>query len=162
MNALNQNTPNPLTFTLFIETPWLGNNRLVCEQSQLILRTPYMDNDLVALIYRAPTGVRDNKELSLRLIADGNPALAAISTDRGYGGTLKFPLSNFAHLYHEFFFKADYAYNYGMPQWLASLDYTFKFLHFEKLFLGRHKFYHFRLWYRDDLANYCESYLVRR
>ncbi len=151
---------NPLTFTLLAETPWYGNNRLVCEQSQLTLRTPYLDNDLIRLLYRAPAGVRDNKEISLRLIADGSPALRAIPTDRGYGGSLPFPLSYLSRQYHEFFFKAEYAYNYGMPGWLARLDYVAKPMHLEKLFLGRHKFYHFRVWYRDDLADYVKAVLL--
>ena len=158
--TIDQAVPHPLTFTLFIEIPWLETNRMLCEQSQITMRSPYLDNDFVALMYRAPMGVRDNKDLSLQLIADGNSALSAIPTDRGYGGNLRFPLSTLLHLYHEYFFKADYAYNYGMPQWLARLDYTFKYMHFEKLFLGRHKFYHFRLWYRDELANYVKAILL--
>lgn len=160
LTKLNKAFSNPLTFTLSVEIPWLEANRMVCEQSQITLRSPYLDNDLVALMYRAPIGVRDNKELSLRLIEDGNTALRAIPTDRGYGGNFTFPLSNLLHLYHEFFFKAEYAYNYGMPQWLARMDYPFKYMHFEKLFLGRHKFYHFRLWYRDELAEYVKSILL--
>lgn len=154
------NMSNPLSFTLFVETPWLGNNRLVIEQSQLTLRTPYMDNDLVALMYRAPMGIRDNNEMSLRLIADGKPALSKIPTDRGFGGNTKFPFSILSRLYYEFLFKAEYAYNYGMPQWLAQIDYMFKNMHFERLFLGRHKFYHFRLWYRDELADYVKAILL--
>jgi asparagine synthase (glutamine-hydrolysing) len=160
LNKIHETVTNPLTFTLFVETPWWGNNRLVSEQSQLTLRAPYLDNDLIALMYRAPMGARDSKDISLRLIADGNSALRSIPTDRGYGGKFKFPLSNMIRAYHEFFFKAEYAYNYGMPQWLAMLDYTFKFLHLEKIFLGRHKFAHFRLWYRDELAAYVRAILL--
>lgn len=160
LRKIDQAVSNPLTFTLFVETPWFGNNRLVSEQSQLTLRSPYLDNDLVSLIYRAPMGARDNKQLSLRLIRNGNTALHAIPTDRGYGGSLGFPLSDLARYYHEFLFKAEYAYNYGMPQWLAYFDYAFKHVHFERLFLGRHKFYHFRLWYRDDLADYVKAILL--
>lgn len=160
LEKINRAIPNPLTFTLFIETPWLENRKLVCEQTQLTLRTPYMDNDLVALMYRAPVGARNSKELSLRLIADGNMALRNIPTDRGYGGNMRFPFSNFAQMYHEFLFKAEYAYNYGMPQWLARFDYTLKFMHLEKLFLGRHKFAHFRVWYRDELADYVKAILL--
>jgi asparagine synthase (glutamine-hydrolysing) len=54
--------------------------------------------------------------------------------------------------WHEFTAKAEYAYDYGMPQWLARADGIVKPLHLERLFLGRHKFYHFRIWYRDQLA----------
>jgi asparagine synthase (glutamine-hydrolysing) len=30
----------------------------------------------------------------------------------------------------------------------------------ERAFLGRHKFYHFRVWYRDALANYVRGMLL--
>ena len=157
---LSRQSGHPLSFSLFKEAPWLQYNRLTVEQSQLMLRTPYMDNDIISLMYRAPAGARNSREIALRLIADGNPALRHIMTDRGYGGDVAFPFSVLPRLYHEFFFKAEYAYNYGMPQWLAGFDYTVKPLHLEKLFLGRHKFYHFRVWYRDELAAYVREILL--
>jgi len=33
-------------------------------------------------------------------------------------------------------------------------------LHLEKLFLGRHKFHHFRVWYRDQLSGYLKEVLL--
>ena len=33
-------------------------------------------------------------------------------------------------------------------------------LHLERLFLGRHKFYHFRVWYRDKLSEYLQDTLL--
>ena len=62
--------------------------------------------------------------------------------------------------YLEFTFKAEYAYDYGMPQPVARIDHAFSRLHLERLFLGRHKFYHFRVWYRDALANYVREMLL--
>jgi len=159
-DKLKQTVKHPLSFTSFAETPWLENSRFIIEQSQLTLRSPYLDNELVALMYRSPLEVRQSNELSFRLIKDNNLALWKIITDRGVSDKLIFPFSTLTHLYHEFFFKADYAYNYGMPQWLARFDYAFKYMHFEKLFLGRHKFNHFRLWYRDELASYVKEILL--
>ena len=155
-----QTVKNPLSLTSFAETPWLENIRFTLEQSQLTLRSPYLDNDLVALVYRSPLEVRKNNELSFRLIRESNRTLWKIRTDRGVSDYLVFPFATLVHLYHEFFFKADYAYNYGMPQWLAVIDHAFKYMHFEKLFLGRHKFNHFRLWYRDELAGYVKDILL--
>jgi asparagine synthase (glutamine-hydrolysing) len=60
----------------------------------------------------------------------------------------------------EFQFKAEYAYDYGMPQWVAGIDHAFSPLRLERLFLGRHKFYHFRVWYRDALASYLRDVLL--
>ena len=47
-----------------------------------------------------------------------------------------------------------------MPQWLARLDHFFAPLRFERLFLGRHKFHHFRVWYRDALSKYVQEILL--
>ncbi len=62
--------------------------------------------------------------------------------------------------YQEFTFKAEYAYDYGMPQWLARLDHSLQPLHLERLFLGRHKGQHFRIWYRDALSEYVRATLL--
>jgi asparagine synthase (glutamine-hydrolysing) len=61
---------------------------------------------------------------------------------------------------HEFTFKAEYAYDYGMPQWLARIDHLFSPFHLERLFLGRHKFAHYRVWYRDFLSSYLQEMLL--
>jgi len=61
---------------------------------------------------------------------------------------------------HEFSFKAEYAYDYGMPQWLARIDHALSPFHLERLFLGRHKFCHFRVWYRDALSDYVREILL--
>jgi asparagine synthase (glutamine-hydrolysing) len=60
----------------------------------------------------------------------------------------------------EFTFKAEYAYDYGMPQWVARVDHLFSTFHLERLFLGRHKYYHFRVWYRDALSDYVREMLL--
>ena len=60
----------------------------------------------------------------------------------------------------EFTFKAEYAYDYGMPQWVARVDHLISPLRPERMFLGRHKFYHFRVWYRDALAQYIRDVLL--
>ncbi|NPU84675.1 MAG: hypothetical protein HPY65_09315 [Syntrophaceae bacterium] len=158
--ALYRSAGHPMTTNLFREIPLFRNHGFVCEQSQLTPRTPYLDNDLVSLMYRFPVSFRSTKDLTLRLIRDGNQTLGEIPTDRGVGGNATFPMSSLMKAYYEFLFKAEYAYNYGMPQWLAKIDHVFMSMHFEKLFLGRHKFAHFRIWYRDELADYVKSILL--
>ena len=48
----------------------------------------------------------------------------------------------------------------GMPQWLARINYARSGLRSECLFLGRHKPFHFRVWYRDVLAGYVQQMLL--
>jgi hypothetical protein len=47
-----------------------------------------------------------------------------------------------------------------MPQWLARLDHMFAPLRLERLFLGRHKVAHFRVWYRDELSPWLKEILL--
>ena len=71
------------------------------------------------------------------------------------------PLLGAAHrAFLEFQFKAEYAYDMGMPQWVAKVDHAFSAFHLERLFLGRHKVFHFRTWYRDALAGYVREMLL--
>lgn len=149
-----------LSFIGFKQIPWHHYSRLAVEQSQLTLRSPYLDNDLVSLMYQAPPELVTSNELSLRLIAEGNPDLAAIPTDRGLSFRPLPVLGKMQHFLSEFTFKTEYTYDYGMPQWLAGIDHMLTPLHLERMFLGRHKFYHFRVWYRDRLSQYVRDVLL--
>jgi len=42
----------------------------------------------------------------------------------------------------------------------ARIDHAFEPLHLEPLFLGRHKYYHFRIWYRRELSSYIKEVLL--
>jgi asparagine synthase (glutamine-hydrolysing) len=150
-----------LSFTSFKQAPWYMASKFSVERSQVTYRTPYFDNDLVALAYQTPATLLNN-EPALRLIADGNPGLGKIGTDRGLAFQSIPGLTRLLHLYQEFTFKAEYAYDCGMPQWLARLDHALAPLHLEKLFLGRHKVAHFRVWYRDKLSHYLKEILLDR
>lgn len=151
---------HPVTFIAFKQVPWHHYSRLSVEQSQLAMRSPYLDNDLVALAYQAPVDIGVNSALALRLIAEGSPALGRIPTDRGLTFRPAPLVGNLRNFCQEFTIKAEYAYDYGMPQWLARMDGAVSQLHFERLFLGRHKFYHFRIWYRDRLGKYLKEVLL--
>lgn len=151
---------HPLSFAAFRQAPWHHYGLLSLEQTQLTLRSPFLDNEFVRTVYRAPQTTLTSDAISLRLIADGSPQLRRLRTDRGLGGNLPGWLETAQRNYFEFTFKAEYAYDYGMPQSVAKIDHTLKAAHLEKLFLGRHKFYHFRVWYRDQLANYVRELLL--
>jgi asparagine synthase (glutamine-hydrolysing) len=147
---------HPVTFIAFRQSPWHHYGVLGLEQTQVAVRTPYLDNELVRTIYKSPGPVAINEEGRIRLIREGNPALAQLRTDRGLGDQ-KNPV---LHVLLEFLFKAEYAYDYGMPQWVARVDHFFSPLHLERIWLGRHKLYHFRVWYRDRLREYVREMLL--
>ena len=130
------------------------------EQTQLTLRTPYLDNEVVRTVFQAPR-IESSEDVRLRLIRDGSPALARLRTDRGLGGPNRL-VAAIGRAYFEFTFKAEYAYDYGMPQWIARVDHALAPFHLERLWLGRHKLFHFRLWYRTVLAKYVQEILLDR
>ncbi len=153
-----------VSFTAFRQAPWYQHGLLALEQTQLTLRSPYLDNDLVRTAFRAPNSdivksdIFEDNDDCVRLIADGDAVLRKIPTDRGLGVQGKW--AGLTRGWQEFTFKAEYAYDYGMPQWLAGIDHALAPLHLERLFLGRHKFCHFRVWYRDALASYVREMLL--
>lgn len=148
---------DPRVFIATRQVPWHHYNRLAVESTQLTVRSPYLDKDLVALAFQTPAELATSNAPALRLIAEGNPHLGAMQTDRALAHGR---MPAWKHRWQEFTFKAEYAYDYGMPQWLARLDTRLRALQPERAFLGRHKFYHFRLWYRDQLSGWLKSVLL--
>jgi asparagine synthase (glutamine-hydrolysing) len=154
-----------VSFACFRQAPWYQYGLVSLEQTQVSVRSPFLDNDLVQTAFRAPkagivkSDIFEDSADCARLIADGHPELSRLRTDRGLGGARGLS-AVLQRALLEFTFKAEYAYDYGMPQWLARVDHAFSWLHLERLFLGRHKFAHFRVWYRDHLSSYVREILL--
>jgi len=158
----SQRQVHPLTFIAFRQVPWYHYNRFALEQSQIIQRSPFLDNQLVKLVYRAPQDAMNSTEIPLRFITEMHPALGQIRTDRGVGNNDGLLKALGVRAYYEFLFKMDYYFNHGMPQWLAKSYGVLEPLHLERFFLGRHKYNHFRVWFRDQLAEYIKDILLDR
>jgi asparagine synthase (glutamine-hydrolysing) len=125
-----------VSFTAFRQAPWYQYGLLALEQTQLTLRSPFLDNDLVRTAFRAPNSAiaksdifEDNEDCA-RLIADGNGHLRQLRTDRGLGGAPGSWSAPIVRSYLEFTFRAEYAYD------------------------------HYRVWYRDALAPYVREMLL--
>lgn len=146
-----------LSFIAFKQVPWHHYARQAVEKSQLTPRSPFLDNDLVALAYQVPPNLVASAEPLLQLISNGNPRLRTVGTDRALRSRPLPVVTSMAKMWQEFTVRAEYAYDYGMPQWLVRADSMLKPLHVERLFLGRHKFYHFRVWYRDQLSSILQD-----
>lgn len=152
----------PLSFVAFKQVPWFHYSRLALELSQLTLRSPFLDKDIVALAYRAPAGAEEDTGIQMRLIADGDARLAGLPTDRGVRHHPVPLITAVRRTLQQFTFKAEYAFDYGMPQRLVRLDRLLKPFRLERQFLGRHKFVHLRVWYRDELSGYIKGVLLDR
>jgi asparagine synthase (glutamine-hydrolysing) len=151
---------NPVSFAVFKQAPWHQYGGLALEETQLTMRSPFLDNDLVRTVFRSPESALAANDISLRLIADGTGDLLRIPTDRGLAGDRGRFAKAARHGLLEFLFKAEYGYDMGMPQWVSRVDRLLSPFHLERLFLGRHKIFHFRIWYRDVLSAYLREILL--
>lgn len=141
-----------MTFILFKQVPWHHYSRRTLETGKLMPVSPFLDNDLAQLAYQCPEPLCTKADPLLSLISRGDPRLMRIPTDRSLHLSRLGWLGKVAREYREFTAKAEYAFDYGMPKSLVTVDRRLRALRLERLFLGRHKFYHFRTWYRDSLA----------
>lgn len=149
---------HPVTYAVTQEIPWHLYGRLVVAQSQLQVRSPFMDNDLVSLAYRAPAGQRTGNSLLLRLISELDSRLGNLDTDMGLHAGRAQTRFRPRRLIRYLLFKAEWYYNYGMPQSVARFDSTL-LRPFERLFLGTHKIDYYRVWFRDQLNAYIQAVL---
>ena len=150
--ASAQASVHPVTYAAFREVPWHLFGTLAASRSQLRFRSPYLDNELVRLAFRAPPAARKSAKSALLLIKDLSPDLAAIPTDRAVrlaGG----PLQPVRRAIAEITFKLDYYHMEGLPNALAWLDAPLRRLDRTHV-LGQHKFLPYRNWFRNELAGY--------
>lgn len=153
MESVSGNAVHPVTFAAFHEIPWNLFGTLAAGRSQLTNRTPYLDNDIVALAFRAPTSSRLSARPALHLINECNPELGRIPTDRGFVWGGSGPSSLVRRLFSEVTFKLDYLHKEGLPHWLSLLEPLIGSLSKHGL-LGLHKYLPYRTWFRRELATY--------
>jgi asparagine synthase (glutamine-hydrolysing) len=144
---------HPVAFAAFREIPWNLFGTLAAGRSQVQFRTPYLDNEIVALAFQAAQCARQSPASALRFVQRANPALSKIPTDRGLSGNGKGLSNFFRHLFCEFTFKLEYLYNDGPPEWMARMDPWIQQLG-RITVAGIHKYLPYRHWYRNELADY--------
>jgi asparagine synthase (glutamine-hydrolysing) len=154
-------TADAVTFTLFHQAQSQGYGRLAVIRSQVVHRTPFMDNELIRLIYQAQSNFFKSDKLSPSVISRYKPNLLKIPTDRGLLGNGSRIGSLAQRFHHEALFKAEYWSSYGMPAWLAAISRYGLGEFLEANFLGRHKFQHFRLWTEKCFAEYIADVLLQ-
>lgn len=151
---------NALSRVVSEEIPWYEYGRVAVEQSKVILRTPFMDNDLVKLMYQAPSELRASRDLQARYVIEKNRELAAPRTNLGrilYGNWL---LSKATYLPLWALFKVEYTYLYATPHWLTRVDRTFEKLRLERFLAGRQKFEGYRIWLKTHFPGFIRDTLL--
>jgi asparagine synthase (glutamine-hydrolysing) len=151
---------HPLSRTVQEDIPWYMSGTLSLEQSQLTVRTPYMDNVLVSLLFQAPRTETGAAELQARYIIDYAPVLSRLATDMGKLGTNGSVVRWILPRLHGILFRSEYLYLTATPHWLTRMDRSIGFWHPERLFSGRHKYEWYRIWAATHLADFIRGALL--
>ena len=140
------------TFAAFKEIPLNLFGNLAAGRSQISFRTPYLDNEMVALSYQCPASLKKSSLPTMRLVKACNPALDKIPTDRGFISDRSDPEIFLRRVFAEVTFKLDYCSNAGLPRRLGVLDPVFKPVVRALGIAGLHKFLKYSTWFRNGLA----------
>jgi len=157
VGSLANGTTHPITFAAFREIPWNLFGSLAAGRSQVGIRTPYLDNELVALAYQAPESLGKSPLPAWRLVQANSPLLSKIPTDRrpSPGGSIL--AGTVRRVFSEATFKLDYLNNEGLPHWLSPFDSMFTRVTSSLKIVGLHKYLHYRSWFRRELASYLHD-----
>jgi|WetSurMetagenome_2_1015567.scaffolds.fasta_scaffold30453_2 asparagine synthase (glutamine-hydrolysing) len=151
---------DPVSYAMFHLAPNQGHGRLSIEQSRVLMRTPFLDNELVKLMYKRPQGYMNGIELSVSIIRRYNPDLIAVPTDRGDMGPVSLLSKYLIKSQRRLTSKGEYWMSHGMPQWVATLTRLAPWLSVERRMLGQHKFQHYRRWLHKELSDYVRDVLI--
>lgn len=154
--AAQKNCP-PVTLAAFREIPRNLFGNLAAGRSQISFRTPYLDNELVALAYQCPDSLKKSSLPAMRLVKACSPALDQIPTDRGFVSDRSGPGVFLRRAFAEVTFKLDYCSNAGLPRPFGMLDPVFKPVVTALGIAGLHKFLKYSTWFRNQLAPYVNE-----
>ena len=143
---------NLTTFAAFQEVPLNLFGNLAAGRSQISFRTPYLDNELVALAYQCPPSIKKSSLPAIRLVKACNPELDRIPTDRGFISDRSDPEIFFRRAFAEVTFKLDYCSNAGLPRTFGVLYPIFKPIAKAVGVAGMHKFLKYSTWFRESLS----------
>jgi asparagine synthase (glutamine-hydrolysing) len=151
---------HPVRFAAFREIPWHLFGSLCAGRSQVAFRTPYLDNEIVALAFQAPPAARQSGASAVEFIRQASPRMATIPTDRGEGGEVSAWRRKLRRVHAEVTFKLDYYCSEGLPLGLTALDPLFQRVNACLGIQGQHKFLTYRNWLRRELVGWAEERLA--
>jgi asparagine synthase (glutamine-hydrolysing) len=159
--AATKENQHPITFSAFRDIHWNLFGSLAASRSQVTFRTPYLDNEIVALAYQAPLNLRTSPVPAWRLVRANSALLSEIPTDRRPSPKSSRAAGMLRRVFSEATFKLDYINNERWPHWLSPVDPLFRRLGRRTGILGLHKFLHYRSWFRRELAGYLQDVVAQ-
>jgi asparagine synthase (glutamine-hydrolysing) len=149
---------HPVSQAAFNEIPKQLFGTWCAARTQLTVRTPYLDNELVRIAYQSPEVSRRSPVAAIHLVNSLDPRMGRIATDRGITFRRRDPIRWARRSLEYAAFKLDYWYQEGLPRRVALLEPALERLGWTGL-LGRHKYLPYRRWFRRELAPYVAQVL---
>jgi asparagine synthase (glutamine-hydrolysing) len=150
---------HPITFAAFRETPEMRFAILAASRSQVTFRTPYLDNEIVALAYEAPETVRKSIDSTLSLVKANNPSVSKVPTAMGEMGETNPLAAAWRRIFAKAVCKLDYLRSEGLPHGLSRLDFLLTQMSTASGIAGLHKYLPYRIWFQRELAAYVGGIL---
>jgi asparagine synthase (glutamine-hydrolysing) len=147
---------NGVAFAIFKEIPWKLTAVSRLAKSQLSLRSPFLDNEVLQLACRYPTLAGSESRLPASLVGRVCPELLRVETDRGQAGAGGSVRTALRRAVYSGSFKMDYLLTEGFPGFppilsdIVSADYVLPI---------RHKYLEYRRWFRGPLRAYVQDTL---
>jgi asparagine synthase (glutamine-hydrolysing) len=147
---------NGASFAIFREIPWklAAVSRLA--GSQLSLRSPFLDTEVLKLACRYPTLVGSESRLPASVVGHEYPDLLQIQTDRGQAGSGGPLTSVLMPVFYSVTFKLDYLLTEGLPGFAPIFS---DLVSADNVLPLRHKYLEYRRWFRGPLRGYVEDVL---
>jgi len=155
----SHNGEHPITFAAFHEAPEQRFGIVAPSRSQTSFRTPYLDNEIVALAYQAPETVRMSSDCTLSLVKANNPSLSKVPTDTGEMGEANRLAVASRRIFSKTVRKLDYLRSEGLPHGLSRFDSLLTQISSALGIAGLHKYLPYRLWFQRELAAYVDGIL---
>jgi len=143
------------------EIRWLWGGYLSIETSQLVVRTPYTDEDLVEFLLQVPHDYFVNSDLQKYIITKNSPQLAKIPSDKGQYIAESTALEKLNQRIVYLLMKMDKVYNWhAMPHMLARLEPLWGRSWLQNIVLGHNQFINYRIWLKNELQDFAKEILL--
>jgi len=161
---------NDLSLMLFNEISFWWNGFISTQSSQVAVRSPYLDNDFIKVLYKFPWRDFDfASKFQLDFIRRNNHQLMSFPTTGSYGGNYSPVISGMINQFLKFLIVTDKIYIRerlpyfdSLTHWVGRLDSFFSPLQADKLIMGFTDFRRYRIWYRDQLSQYLREVLLSK
>lgn len=149
-------------FYLSVDLPWWWHKYIAIESTQVEVRSPYLDNDIIDLVYKAPamsTGSRE--QIQWDFIHRYKPFLMEVPSTSAHKGTTTCwnrRVFRFLAMADKFYLRERVP--YGLTHTFGKIDWFLRPFHLERPFIGMTSFQRYRTWFRDQLSQYLVDTLL--